>query len=368
MWKILTMLAAGLVGLALVLGLKDDPVPRKERTEHVYTGAADASAVEFIDATTLAVVDDEDNVLRFYEAGTGGAPRFTLDLSAFLDLEPDEESDLEGAARIGDRIYWLTSHGRNRKGKDRSARGRFFATEIVRSEGGAKLRPVGRPFRDLIPLLVQALEAQGIPLASAAGIDAAGRTTREDERLAPKVGGLNLEGLAACPDGTCLYLGLRNPLHEVGGVRHAIIVPLLNPAAVVDEGTPPELGPPLLWDLDGQGVRSMHWSPEHSALLVIAGDRGDGGGFRLYRWSGDPQIPPSAAVPTPPFGAGMSPEALTGVPGSRRLLALSDDGDRRIRASSGDCQRGEHRKDGTCRNKDLVDPGRKSFRGFEFVL
>ena len=38
------------------------------------------------------------------------------------------ESDLEGAANLADRIYWITSHGRNREGEARESRHRFFAT------------------------------------------------------------------------------------------------------------------------------------------------------------------------------------------------------------------------------------------------
>jgi hypothetical protein len=365
MWKLTTLAAAAAV-MACALAARHD-APADEAG--IYLGAADASAAEFIDATTLVVADDEDNVLRFYDALAGGAPRLTLDLSEFLGLSAEGESDIEGAARVGDRIYWVTSHGRNRKGKERRGRGRLFATEIVHVEGRTTLRPVGRAYRELVPALVSALEAHGIPLAAAVGIDADGRMVQQDKRLAPKAGGLNIEGLAACPDGRCLYLGLRNPRHTVEGAERAIVAPLLNPAAVVDRGELPRIGPPLLWDLGGQGVRSMHWSAEHSAFLIVAGDHGEGGASRLYRWSGDRAATPTMASPAPPFPSDLNPEALIELPGGKRLLVLSDDGDRRIRVGSpADCTPSGYRKDGTCRNKEQRDADRKSFRGFQFAL
>lgn len=365
MWRLLIFIVVGLAAGAYAM-TPTSVAPAEPGL--AYRGAADASAATFIDDTTLVVADDEDNLLRFYPGGAGGGPSFTLDLSEFLGLAADEESDLEGAARIGTRIYWITSHGRNREGKLRPERGRLFATEITRTEGGATLRPYGRPLRTLVPALVQSLEAQGIPLAAAAGIDAQGQVIREDRRLAPKSAGLNIEGLAACPDGSCLYIGLRNPRHTVKGVEHAIVVPLLNPAAVVDANDPPRLGRALLWNLGGQGVRSMLWVPALSSFLVVAGDSDAGGESRLYRWSGAAETQPVAAQPSSPWPADFNPEALALVPGTSRVLALSDDGDRPLRVdSAGNCKRGEFRKDGTCRNKDLRDAGRKSFRGVQFT-
>jgi hypothetical protein len=125
-----------------------------------YSGASDASAAEFLDETTLAVADDEDNVLRLYDAAAGGPPRQALDLSAFLGLSPDEESDIEGAARVGDRIYWITSHGPKRQ--------LLFATEITRSEAGVGLRPVGRPCREIGPAILRLKAAAPFPALPAA--------------------------------------------------------------------------------------------------------------------------------------------------------------------------------------------------------
>src|SRR5436190_1450267 len=71
-------------------------------------------------------------------------------------------------------------------------------------------------------------------------------------KKAPKEeGGLNIESL--CAVGETLYIGFRNPIPN----GKALIVPLVNPSAVVDEGKPAQLGKPILIDLGGLGLRDM---------------------------------------------------------------------------------------------------------------
>ena len=79
-----------------------------------YRGPCDASAAVALDADHFVVAGDEDNTLRVYRRGrpepVGEAP-----LAAFL-ASGNKESDLEAAAAVGQRIYWIASHGRNSKG------------------------------------------------------------------------------------------------------------------------------------------------------------------------------------------------------------------------------------------------------------
>src|SRR5258708_3118286 len=67
----------------------------------------------------------------------------------FLGTDEDKESDLEGSAVVGSRIYWISSHGTNKNGKVQERRRRFFATEIV---GGRvpTVTPVGKPYGLLV--------------------------------------------------------------------------------------------------------------------------------------------------------------------------------------------------------------------------
>lgn len=75
----------------------------------------------------------------------------TFNLGSFLAVDPKQpESDLEGAARLGDRVYWITSHGRSRTGKERSSRQRFFATRFTVVGDSVEGQPVGKPYSKLL--------------------------------------------------------------------------------------------------------------------------------------------------------------------------------------------------------------------------
>src|ERR1700742_377918 len=76
-----------------------------------YAGMCDASAGIGIDAERFVVVNDEDNTLRAYRRGERDAGG-SFDLTSFLKPDSENpETDLEGGARIGERVYWITSHG-----------------------------------------------------------------------------------------------------------------------------------------------------------------------------------------------------------------------------------------------------------------
>lgn len=91
-----------------------------------YWHMCDASAAVALDNERFVVADDEGNVLRVFKRGEP-EPLSEHNLTKFLDAKKGE-SDLEGAARVGDRIYWISSHGVNKNGKFEPNRQRFFAT------------------------------------------------------------------------------------------------------------------------------------------------------------------------------------------------------------------------------------------------
>ena len=126
----------------------------------VYRGASDASAAVAIDKEMFIVADDENNILRVYKADKGGLPVFSFDMTDFLDIEPEHpEADIEGATIVGQRIYWITSHGRNKEGEMRSNRYRFFATDVKVENEHVTINPVGRPHKRLIHNLVKVVES-----------------------------------------------------------------------------------------------------------------------------------------------------------------------------------------------------------------
>ncbi len=308
----------------------------------VFTGMCDASAAVALDAHTFAVADDEDNILRVYDARTGGAPLRLIDLSPMLPLRaPDElrikpprpgkkprETDLEAGTTLGGAAYWLTSHGRTSKGKLQTARLMFFATTLPRP--GQPVRLEGQPYRLLLDDLLAAEPLRRFDLAAAS------------QRAPKEPGGLNIEGLTTMPGERAMYIGFRNP---VPGGR-ALLVPLLNPREMMD-GARARLGEPVLLDLGGQGVRALSWW--RGRYLVVAGDPGEGGTSHLYTWDGRDRPRP---VDTADL-AGLHAEAVLAPDDRDQILVLSDDGSVPV---------------GPFRCKDLPDPAQKHFRGLRLHL
>lgn len=267
-----------------------------------YVGPCDASAAVSLDALHFVVGNDESDTLHVYRRDTA-TPAASIELARFLGNSAKQEADIEGAAAIGTRVYWITSHGRNSRGKNQPSRHRIFATELRPGEPPT-LVPIGTPYIHLLRDLEETDALKPYQLGRAAQL------------AAEADGGLNIEGLAATPSGQ-LLIGLRNPLPG----RRALIVPLENPGEVV-EGRRARLGAPIQLDLGGRGIRSMDWI--ESSYLIVAGPTGDSGTFGVYRWSGQ-RTDPAIALPNVDLKS-LRPEALFSIPQSARVQLLSDDG------------------------------------------
>lgn len=309
-------------------GVKSSSSSLGEATLH--HGCCDASAGVAVSSNLFLVANDEDNLLRVYRRDQSGPAVQAFQTGAFLHVDPRRpESDIEGAARVGDRIYWITSHGRNRQGEVRESRHRFFATTTkVTEQGRVELRALGRPYARLLNDLITDARFAKFRLGAAA-------------LLAPKEpGGLNIEGLCATPEGE-LLIGFRNP---IPGER-ALIVPLKNPGELL-EGKPARFGDPMLLDLGGRGVRDL--ARVGGRYWIIGGSFEGGGKFHLYSWAGGTSA--AHKIPEAKF-KGANPEALIAYPGTPEgeFQILSDDGTRQIAGE--DC-------------KLIKDPARKWFRSF----
>ncbi|MBZ0238829.1 MAG: DUF3616 domain-containing protein, partial [Deltaproteobacteria bacterium] len=284
----------------------------------------------------FVAADDEDNVLRLYDADRGGPPLARHDISAALGVPlkgkkrpRPAEMDLESATRLGDHAYWLTSHGRNKKGKAQPARLRFFAT-TVRAEEAFEV--AGHGYEDLIDDLARDPRLAGFDLA-----EAATRPPKAD-------GGLAIEGLTATPEGH-LMLAFRNPIP--GG--RALLVPLHDAARLVETpgAGPARFGDPVLLDLGGRGVRALSWW--RGRYLIVAGHYADGGPSVLYTWDGRG----SAREVTSIDLSAYNPEGFFTPEERDQIMVVSDDGERVIDGEA-------------C--KELDDPARKRFRGVWITL
>jgi hypothetical protein len=272
--------------------------------------------VRLWDGPLFAAASDEDNVLRVYDRGLPGAPVSAVDVTEFLRPEdPDEpEADLEGAALVGDCIFWIGSHSRSRKGKRREIRHRLFATAVRSTGGAAVLEPVGQPYSALLQDLI------GCEALRPFALDAASQRPPEAE------GGLNIEGLAPLADGG-LLIGFRNP---VPGTC-ALLVALRNAVALIHgDDARAELDLAGVLDLAGRGIRALEYVPELERYLIVAGSIDDRRDFALYQWSG--RAADRATLLRDDFGE-LNPEELLVVSHDPRMLHVelfSDDSSTRV--------------------------------------
>jgi hypothetical protein len=332
----LSVVAAGLLFAACARPATDGGRARASSAasrpdEVIFTGACDASGAVALSEHSFWVADDEDNVLRAYDVTRGGAPVGRLEVSRLLELHTKgksaryPEADIEAATLIGDRAYFLTSHGRNSSGKLKPERFRFFATESKHGQ----MKPVGEAYERLLDDLLAEPRLRSFELEQAA-------------ELAPKSpGGLNLEGMTARLEGG-VWIGFRNPIPR----GRALLLPLLNPEGLIG-GQRAEFGEPLTLDLGGFGVRGL--SVWRGRYLIAAGPFDSVGVSRLFSWDGRARVQPVQTVDL----SNYNPEAFFTPESGERIMLLSDDGSRVL--------------DGTeC--KRLTDDSKKQFRGLWLTL
>lgn len=278
------------------------PVADAQAEPMDYIGICEASAAVALDDTHFVVASNETNTFQIYRRGTA-KPVQALKFKSFLGAET---SDIEAAARIGDKVYWISSFSRPGDGGNASGRSILFASRIVQTADGPTLEPIGPPFEGLRGYLKKELHRPGTDI--------------------------NIEGLAATPQGD-LLIGFRAPLID----KMAPVLRLTNPAAVTERGEEPRFGKPHRLDLDDHGIRSIDWTGLLPPVyLVLAGPEKDKGKtdkgekFSLYAWSGDDRPP----VKLPPkFPKDFTAEALVFYPEKGLAQILSDDGKKGVKES-----------------------------------
>lgn len=299
------------------------------RTDGLFYRSSDASAAVALDGERFIMADDEFNLLQVYNWNMPGSdPNVETDPNWALTLDPAHpEADIEGATWFNGRVFWITSHGRSRYGDYWQSRYNFFATTID-PNGAATVDGV---YTDLTDALIQYDRIWNLGLEAAIGSSGDHIDTSTIANLAPKVNGLNIEGLCATADGTKMLIGFRNP--RPGGM--ALIIPLANPEAVVLDGVSPILEPPILIDLNGLGIRSIEYSDSIGEYLIIAGSHQSGEDEPvqyLYNYDSIAQV--RGEEPLATF-TDITPEAIFQFPDANEINLLSDDGTRLIDTPEG---------------------------------
>jgi hypothetical protein len=311
-------------------------VPAIAQDVVTFKGMCDASGAVPLDANRFMVADDEDNVLRVYDAVKGGEAVDTFVLTAeelgFTQLNKihpktgklrNFELDIEAATHIGGTSFWITSHARNSKRKQKFERFQFIG--LRRDAARQNWEYIGKPYDGLLPAMIADSRFGAYDLERAA------------MKGAEESNGLNIEGMTARAQGG-VYIGFRNPVPR----GHALLVVLLNPEKVI-LGEKPEFLAPLELDLKGLGVRGLtSWRGDY---LIAAGGATEQRDAVLYRWSGEGEKPVPLSLPIP---ADFNPEAFFTPEDRSRFMVLSDDG---------------AREQGGVACKKIKDPWQKSFRG-----
>ncbi|TCL68452.1 DUF3616 domain-containing protein [Rhizobium sp. BK251] len=245
-----------------------------------YDGICEASAAVLIDKSHVAIASDDFQSILTYERGKAKS------ITAF---DVGDVTDIEAAARIGNTVFWLSSHSLNSSGEDKKKRKVLFTTDVT---ADGTLTNVGKVYRNL-----------RADLAAALG--------RSEERLKPS---LNIEGMADTPDGH-LLIGLRGP-ETLPGDR-AILIEIGNPKQLVGletgGATKAKIERVVTLDLSdgpgtvGRGVRDIVRVGQR--YLIIGGSEPDGGNPapKLFWWDGQSETTtpgPSADL------TGMTPEAV----------------------------------------------------------
>lgn len=142
----------------------------------------------------------------------------------------------------------------------------------------------------------------------------------------PDFNELNIEGLTYNHKADDLMLGLRAPLAG----KLAIVVSIANPNAVFDDQAAPIFAKPIFLDLDGGGIRSLHFSTALNKYVIANEVQNEKGKdySKIWTWSGNPKEAP-IAIDLPELSDMKNIEGIDSVKvnGVAKLLFTADEGD-----------------------------------------
>jgi hypothetical protein len=275
-----------------------------------HYGICDSSGAIALGEKHFLVANDEDNLLRIYRSDREGKPIDSSDINDYFDNNPEhKEVDIEATAQLDGIIYWITSGGRNKKGKFKPERHQFFANKLIERDRIA-FEQIGKSYTQLV--LQDMFRDERLKKYQ---LEAA-------EKIPPKeIGGLNIEGLAITRDRQ-LLIGFRNPIPQ----GKALLLPLINPLDLIQkQGTNASFGEPIELDLNGLGIRSIEYWEREERYIIVAGAYDGSDRFALYQWSGldeNPELIEELNLPSD-----FRPECVLFYPNlSDRFQLLSDDG------------------------------------------
>ena len=295
-----------------------------------FSGSCDGSGGVALGEEHFAVVNDETSHLLIYQRHNPGGPIQSINLRKALELKKKEEGDLEGLALMGDYLFVLGSHSRDRDGQKQKERRKLLALRLQAGDGEFDLKQVGDVYEDLMDDLEdhRAFDELGI------------RQSAKESGDDPD--GFNIEGLCGGADGV-LWLCFRGP--RIG--TRALLIPITNPTDVM-AGARPRFGEHQLLDLKGRTIRGADNFGAHIVFVADSDKKGLGPAIYLWNEKGNEVT----QLRTPELHS-VDPESVILFPdtGLQEILVLSDDGGRRLMGK--DC-------------KDWNDESDKRFRSVTY--
>lgn len=322
-------------------GVAPDPSGR------YHHGISDASTAIDVGGGYMLLGNDETNEIFLHRQDQSGPALKVWNLD---DVLGGSELDIEGAARMGDTIVWVTSHGNARDGDVKEWRRILFATKVTGTGADVELEFSGRYGGGEGPKQAAGLRGMWSDIIAwdrtdghGLGADFLGFFAATREGVIPNApGGFNIEGFEFAADGTTGYLGFRAPTIDMGGTQHALIVPVTNILELVDgvssvQTGRAQFGAPILLDLAGRSIRELRRNNTFE-YIILAGPPDNAtpsvnDTFALYVWDGDPSHVPvlNQELPQPNYLTGGAWEGILSAPSPTssgtpvRLIADSGD-------------------------------------------
>ena len=276
----------------------------------VFNKIYEPSAVlQLSDGRVLIVEDEEHRALNILKISENGS--LIEDAAANLQFNQGFEhklDDLEGlTADHNGFIYITTSHSSMKNGKRRHNREQLVRFRVD-GDTVQDVRTV-KTLRDEI--------ARSKTLAKA---------IKAKTGKNPDFDTLNIEGLTYAHKTDDLLLGLRAPMAG----KYSIIIAIENPAEVFEKSAAPIFGKPIFLNLEGGGIRSLHFSTILNKY-VIANEVLDAKGkhySKIWTWSGNPKEAP-IFIDIPELADLKNIEGIDSVKvnGVAKLLFTADEGD-----------------------------------------
>lgn len=244
--------------------------------------AEDISAVARVgDGKYLVVAGDEGSKVQILKRTAENEYTVKKTVPLLGGDDGDEEIDIEGIARSGNRVYVIGSHSRKRSKVDPTKRSR--SKNLARLEENERERPRENLFRFRLTDDGEVTEA---PVAKSLRKPIKEHPVLGDfVKIPSKENGIDIEGVAS--DGDDLFAAFRGPVLRGGYV----------PVLVFDFGSPKDAEVRFV-NLGGRGVRDV--ARVSDGFLLIGGPVGDEPvDFQVYFWNGEDCIGGDDVPPRP---------------------------------------------------------------------